>query len=81
MVRDRTSIVEQCILSDDVCGRSGVIRTRDPCVPNAVLYLAELHSEARSYKRHGELPQELPARGKHLGTAEPLPVDPEDLID
>ena len=26
-------------------GRSDMIRTCDPCVPNAVLYRAELHSE------------------------------------
>ena len=27
-------------------GRSGVIRTRGPYVPNVVLYQAELHSDA-----------------------------------
>ena len=27
-------------------GRSDMIRTCDPCVPNAVLYQAELHSDA-----------------------------------
>ncbi len=29
-------------------GRSDRIRTCDPCVPNAVLYQAELHSEFRT---------------------------------
>lgn len=28
------------------CGRSERIRTSDPCVPNAVLYQAELHSDS-----------------------------------
>ena len=30
-----------------ISGRSGRIRTCDPCVPNAVLYRAEPHSDKR----------------------------------
>lgn len=45
-----------------VIGRSERIRTSGPCVPNTVLYQAELHSEAdrnddAGYSGRGKRPQ------------------------
>src|ERR1700726_1394956 len=42
-----------------MAGRSGRIRTCDPCVPNAVLYRAEPHSDKRAaYSLGVRIPQE-----------------------
>src|SRR6202012_2997796 len=46
-----------------ISGRSGRIRTCDPCVPNAVLYRAEPHSDKKAaYSQGFRTPQEAVLR-------------------
>ena len=52
-----------------ISGRSGRIRTCDPCVPNAVLYRAEPHSDKNAaYSLGSRAPQEAELRT-------PIPVN------